>query len=252
MRTALWIFFAGCFACSAGSAPKGAGEPPPAASAPVAEASPVAFAVPAVFGDHMVLQRDRTNPIWGWDRPRQPVTVTIDDKAQSAVADANGRWEATLPAFPADGPHVITIQGTQTRRIEDVWFGEVWLASGQSNMEFELARASDAATVIPAAHQTMLRMFTVQHRTAAAPLTDVTGSWQVASPETAPRFSAVAYYFAEKVRATLAVPVGIIHSSWGGTPAEAWTSRTALASQVETKPLADSYAASVTPESQAA
>ncbi|HEX6272907.1 MAG TPA: sialate O-acetylesterase, partial [Polyangiaceae bacterium] len=214
--------------------------PPPAAAR---DASPVAFAVPALFADHMVMQRDRPNPIWGFDAPGRTVTVSIDGNAQSVRADENGRWRATLPPFPAGGPHVLTVEGTETRRIEDVLFGEVWLASGQSNMEWPLARAGDADKVIPGASQPGLRMFTVEKATAGAPALDVKGSWQVSSPETAPRFSAVAYFFAEKVRATLGVPVGIIHSSWGGTPAEAWTSRVALASRPETKPLAERYAA---------
>ena len=212
-------------ACASGSHPrKGAAPPAPAPPAATNEARPIAFGVPALFGEHMVLQRDRPNPIWGTDRPTQTVSVSIDGKAQSSVADENGRWRAMLPAFPAGGPHVIEIRGSETRRIEDVVFGEVWLASGQSNMEFELGRASGAATVIPAAKRPELRMFTVKRNVAAAPAPDVTGSWQVSSPETAPRFSAVAYFFAEKIRAALGVPVGIVHSSWGGTPAEAWTS----------------------------
>jgi sialate O-acetylesterase len=200
----------------------------------------------------MVLQRDRKNPIWGFDKPAQAVALSFDDQAFGAVADAKGRWQIDLPALPAGGPHVITIRGSASRRIEDVYVGEVWLASGQSNMEFELARASDAATIIPASHQFALRMFTVKRATAAEPALDVTGSWAVSSPETSPRFSAVAYYFAERIRGTLAVPVGIIHASWGGTPAEAWTSRKALAARPETKHLADQYAAVVTPESEAA
>jgi sialate O-acetylesterase len=218
----------------------------------VREAKPVAFAVPALFTDHMVLQRDRPNPIWGFDKPGQALSVSIDGNAQSVRADERGRWRATLPAFPAGGPHVITVQGSETRRIEDVLFGEVWLASGQSNMEWPLARAADAEKVIPAASQTALRMFTVEKATAAEPAFDVKGTWQVSSPETAPRFSAVAYFFAEKVRSTLGVPVGIIHSSWGGTPAEAWTSRAALASRPETKPLAERYAAVMSAEAEQA
>ncbi|HVR21106.1 MAG TPA: sialate O-acetylesterase [Polyangiaceae bacterium] len=253
MRTAFWVLVAGAVACASGSHPQqGTAPPAPAPPAAINEAHPIAFSVPALFGDHMVLQRDRPNPIWGSDRPTQAVTVSIDGKAQSLVADENGRWRAMLPAFPAGGPHVIEVRGSEARRIEDVVFGEVWLASGQSNIEFELGRARDAATVIPAAKRPELRMFTVKKNVAGAPALDVVGSWQVSSPETAPRFSAVAYFFAEMVRAALDVPVGIIHSSWGGTPAEAWTSRTALAARAETKPLADRYAATVTPESDAA
>src|SRR5262245_47400145 len=234
IRESLVVLF--CLSCSAGSPPAPAESPAPAAPAAQAPAvSPeppaVRFLVPALFGDHMVLQRDRENPIWGWDRPSQTVTVAIDGKSQSVPAGQDGRWEAKLPAFAAGGPHTVTVSGSETKKFEDVVFGEVWLASGQSNMEFELARASDAATVIPAARRAELRMFTVKKRTAAEPVTDVEGSWQATTPETAPRFSAVGYFFGEKLQTTLGVPVGIIHSSWGGTPAEAWTSRTALAAR---------------------
>ena len=253
MRTAFLVLVGVSVACASGSHPqKGAAPPAPAPPGATNEARPIAFGVPALFGEHMVLQRERPNPIWGTDRPTQTVSVSIDGKAQSSVADENGRWRAMLPAFPAGGPHVIEIRGSETRRIEDVVFGEVWLASGQSNMEFELGRASGAATVIPAAKRPELRMFTVKRKCRGG-----TGSRRdrfvagfVAGNGAA--FSAVAYFFAEKIRAALGVPVGIVHSSWGGTPAEAWTSRTALAARAETKPLADRYAATVTPESEAA
>jgi sialate O-acetylesterase len=156
-----------------------------------------------------------------------------------------------LPALPAGGPHTLVVAGSETRRISDVLVGDVWLASGQSNMEFELGRASGAATAVAEARRPALRMFTVRHHTAGAPAVDVEGAWQVSTPETAPRFSAVAYFFAEKIQTTVGFPVGVIHSSWGGTPAEAWTSRTALAARPETKPLADRYVAGATPEVQA-
>ncbi len=253
MRKALSVLLVGCFACSASSPPGSGAAPPPEtpAAPPVSPGDAIGFRVPAVFAEHMVLQRDREVPIWGWDRPGQTVTVTIGDKAQSARAAENGRWQVALPPLPAGGPHTLTITGSETRKIADILVGEVWLASGQSNMEFALSGASDAASSIPAARRPELRMFTVERRTAGAPETDVKGSWQVSAPETAPRFSAVAYYFARKIQDSLGVPVGVIHSSWGGTPAEAWTSRTALAARPETKALADSYSAAGSPQIQA-
>lgn len=257
MRKVAWVGFVACFGCSSGSPQKGAESPEPVPAAapvpvPVPQTPAASFTLPALFAEHMVLQRDRKNPIWGTDRPGQVVRVSLDDKEQSVQADAKGAWRAELPALPTGGTHVIAVVGSETRRITDVLVGDVWLASGQSNMEFELARASDAATVIPAAKRPEIRMFTVQRQTAAAPAPNVQGAWQVASPDTTPRFSAVAWFFAEKVQSTLGIPIGVIHSSWGGTPAEAWTSRSALAARPETKPLADSYATQVTPESDAA
>jgi sialate O-acetylesterase len=256
MRVRALVLVVSCLSCSAGSSSNHAESPAPAvapaeAAAVTPEAKPIGFLIPALFGDHMVLARDREDPIWGWDRPGQTVSVTLDDKTASAQAGRDGRWETKLPPFPAGGPHTLTIAGSETRKFQDVLFGEVWLASGQSNMEFDLARASDAAAAVAAARRPELRMFTVEHRVSGEPLLDVKGSWQVSSPETAPRFSAVAYFFGEKIQKDLGVPVGVIHSSWGGTPAEAWTSRLALAARPETKPLADRYSASATPESDA-
>jgi sialate O-acetylesterase len=214
------------------------------------EAKPVAFAVPALFSSHMVLQRDRPNPVWGWDRPGTSVTVSLDDASQSVTADQRGSWKVVLPPRAPGGPHTLTIAGTETRRFDDVVFGEVWLASGQSNMEFELGRASDAVVTLAGANRPNFRMFTVRRATAAAPLSDVVGSWQVSTPEIAPRFSAVAYYFGVKIQEALNVPIGIIHSSWGGTPAEAWTSRSALAARPETKPLADRFGTEQSPDAE--
>jgi sialate O-acetylesterase len=255
MPKVIWILSVIGLSCSTVSAPLSPDAPaapakPSTGTGTVPEKT-LGFRLPALFGDHMVLQQLRETPLWGWDRPAQTVTVSIGEQARSARAAADGRWEVTLPALPAGGPHTIVVVGSETRRIDDVLVGDVWLASGQSNMEFELGRASDAAAAIAEARRPEIRMFTVKRHTAGAPAVDVEGVWHVSTPETAPRFSAVAYFFAETIQTTLGFPVGVIHSSWGGTPAEAWTSRTALAARPETKPLADRYKAGATPEAQA-
>lgn len=208
------------------------------------------FHLPALFGDHMLLQRERENAIWGRDLPGQSVTVTLSGRMRTTTAASDGRWRIALPALPAGGPHVLTITGSETRRFTDVLVGEVWLASGQSNMEFELAGANDATAAIAAARPEV-RLFTVAQQTSGEPAADVHGVWRVASPETAPRFSAVGFFFAQKLHATLNVPVGVIHASWGGTPAQAWTSREALAAQPATRPVAERYQATVSEQASA-
>jgi sialate O-acetylesterase len=183
MRNAVWALFAVGLSCSKASAPR-----PPDAPAPHAGASPesgpapekvIGFRLPALFGDHMVLQQQRANPVWGWDRPAQTVTVSMGEQVRSTRAGADGRWEVMLPVLPAGGPHTLVVAGSETRRISDVLVGDVWLASGQSNMEFELGRASGAATAVAEARRPALRMFTVRHHTAGAPAVDVEGAWQV-------------------------------------------------------------------------
>jgi sialate O-acetylesterase len=230
--------------------PDGSGEKTPSTSDAPAAKTAAGFHLPALFGDHMLLQRDRENAIWGHDAAGQGVTVTLDGHTRTTTAGADGRWQLLLPALPAGGPHTLTIQGSELRRLSDVLVGEVWLASGQSNMEFDLARANDAVPAIAAARPEM-RLFTVAQRTSGEPQSDVTGAWQVATPETAPRFSAVGYFFAQKLYATLNVPVGVIHASWGGTPVEAWTSRQALAARPSTRPVAERYQATVSAEANA-
>jgi sialate O-acetylesterase len=140
-----------------------------------------------LFADHMVLQRDRENPIWGWDQPGQLVKVYVkalnnSEQWKSDRPGKDGRWKVMLPALPAGGPYTISIVGSEKREVKDVMVGEVWLASGQSNMEWELARAGDAATAVPAANNPAFRMFTVKKAVAASPMQNVTGAWQISTP----------------------------------------------------------------------
>ncbi len=169
-----------------------------------------------LFSNGAVLQRDRPVPVWGWADAGTTVTVAFAGQEVSATADAQGAWHATLAALPASSePRTLTVRSAQTLTVSDVLVGDVWLASGQSNMGVPLASAHNAAEALP-------------HATAAEPQRDVTGVWQAATSATAGRFSAVAYFFARDLRARLNVPVAIVHSSWGGTPAQAWTSIAAL------------------------
>jgi sialate O-acetylesterase len=185
----------------------------------------------SVFTDHAVLQRDRPITVWGTSDPGEQVSVglsTDTGTSAAATATADGRWIATLPALSAGGPYTLTVQGKNRVQFKDVLVGEVWVCSGQSNMEMHLDRCFEANQAIAAAKNPKLRLFTVTKTTAPGPLDKVKGEWKECTPETAPSFSAVAYYFGRDLQKALDVPVGLIHTSWGGTPAQAWTSKEAL------------------------
>jgi len=192
--------------------------------------------LPSLFSNGAVLQREQSIPVWGKADAGEDVTVTLNNKKAEATADASGNWLVNLPALPAGGPFEMKVKGKNEIVVSDIAIGEVWIASGQSNMEFKLGRVGkkpnahyiQAARVeIKAANDPMLRMFTLKRNLALQPLSNmeaVGGPWQAASPENAGRFTAVGYYFAKELRQKLGVPVGIIHTSWGGSPAEAWMS----------------------------
>ena len=191
----------------------------------------------AIFADHMVLQRDREVPVWGWAAPGEAVHVRLDDQQQQTTADADGHWKVQLPSHAAGGPHQLVVEaGDNRRQIDDVYFGEVWVASGQSNMQFTLSKSVNSTTEIAAANWPQLRLFTVPMNAAAEPQNDCQGQWQVCSPETVANFSAVGYFFGRDLYQALKVPVAILHTSWGGSSAEAWVSREALVSREELKP----------------
>lgn len=184
--------------------------------------------LPKLVSDGMVLQARAPLHVWGNAADGENVTVTLRGKQAKARAEG-GRWSATLPPLEPGGPFEMTIAGKNTIVIHDVLVGEVWLCSGQSNMEFPLSSAADAKADIDAPADPLLRMFSVGRQLAAAPAADVAaGRWEQATPEARGHFSAVGYYFGRALRAARKVPVGLIHSSWGGTPAEAWTRREAL------------------------
>ncbi len=192
----------------------------------VPAASAASLEMPRVFADGMVLQRDRPLPVWGQAQPGCQVRVTLDGAAASATAGAEGRWAATLPARAAGGPYVLAVDACgQRRQISDVLVGEVWLASGQSNMEWPVAQTLHAQEDIAAAGDPQLRHFKVPRAWAEAPRAQLEGGqWQAASPAAVGAFSAAGYAFARELRRTLGVPVGIIDSTWGGSSIEAWMS----------------------------
>jgi sialate O-acetylesterase len=199
--------------------------------------------LPSILSDEMVLQRGRSNPVWGWDRPGQRVTLSVEgvfgpeaagaglDAARpsaTAVASADGSFRLACPELPAGGPYRLRISGSTERVIDRVLVGEVWLASGQSNMEWKVSQAKDAEREIAAAQWPEIRMFTAARLASRDPSPIGGGRWRTCHPDTAHDFSAVGYYFARELHRELKVPVGIIDASWGGTPIEAWMSIGAL------------------------
>jgi sialate O-acetylesterase len=197
--------------------------------------------VPAIIGDNMVLQARTKIRIWGKADPGGRLTVTFNSKTAHGTADQQGRWEIFIGPFKAGGPFELTIRGSTTLTFKNVLVGEVWICSGQSNMEWPLVNAKGGAEAVAQANYPEIRLFTVQKITSASPLDDVKGRWVVTTPETVGQFSAVGYFFGRELYQQLKVPIGLIHSSWGGTPAESWTSYQALASTPELKPIIDRY-----------
>ncbi len=206
--------------------------------------SPAAAEVrlPNVFAPHMVVQRELEVPVWGWAEPDEKVTVTLAGQAREVTADADGKWMVRFEPIAGAGPYRLKVDGSSTIEVPDVLVGEVWLASGQSNMAWTVSRSQNAAQEIAAAHYPKIRMFTAARTPAESPQDDVEGAWQVCSPETVGSFSAAAYFFGRELHQELDVPVGLIHSSWGGTPVQAWTSLDRQQEQAELKPLLDHWA----------
>ena len=198
----------------------------------------------SLFSDGVVLQRGVSVPVWGTAKDGEKVTVKFQDQTVSATA-REGRWLVRLKPLKAGGPFTLSVSGENSLIINNVLVGEVWLCSGQSNMGFDLSRAANAAEAIAAAGDPQLRLFTVPHSAMDTPQTDAPGSWKESTPETAAHFSAVAFFFGRYLRQSLKVPVGLINSSVGGTPAEAWTSRSALEADPELKQILDRYAEKV-------
>lgn len=197
--------------------------------------------LPSLFSDHMVLQRQTAIPVWGWADPNEEVTVTLGGQKQSAKACGEGKWSVRLAACEAGGPLTLVVKGKNTIQIADVLVGETWLGSGQSNMAMTVASSANFAEEKAAAELPQIRMFTVTRVTAETPQERCQGTWQVCTPETVGSFSATAYFFGRELHRQLKVPVGLINSSWGGTPVQAWTSLPAQQALPQLKPLLDQW-----------
>ena len=194
-------------------------------SAAAADTNSLPFVSP-MFGDDMVLQRGKPNTIWGWSKPGDAIQVEIAGRVAKAVAGADGRWQVEIQPPAPGGPYTIKIDGTQHVELHEVLVGDVWLCGGQSNMELPLDRTRNGTNEIAAANRPEIRFFKVQSHTAYSPAAIPQGSWKICSPQTITEdggFSAVAYFFAEKVQSDVHVPIGLVEDCLGGTPAEAWT-----------------------------
>jgi len=180
--------------------------------------------MPGIFSNNMVIQQGAPIKIWGEATPGCIVAVTLGRNNGKARADANGRWELDLPEMNAGGPFELCIAGADTIRYENVMIGEVWICSGQSNMEWPVKLAENGLKEIKQANNPAIRLLTVEKSVSLLPSDSLrTDSWAVCSPEAITGFSAVGYFFGRELNEHLNVPVGLIHVSWGGTPAEAWT-----------------------------
>ncbi|MBL9122881.1 MAG: sialate O-acetylesterase [Planctomycetaceae bacterium] len=180
-----------------------------------------------LFTDGAVLQRDMPVPVWGTAQDGEKVTVKFNGQEKSATAK-DGRWEVTLDKMSAGGPFELSIAGENQVTVKDVMVGEVWIASGQSNMQWPVSRSAGAEQAIASAGNPYLRLFTVPRQAMPDPQLSVATKWEPCNSQTLPDFSAVAYYFGRDLQKKLGVAVGLINTSYGGTPAEAWTSREGL------------------------
>jgi sialate O-acetylesterase len=200
--------------------------------------------LPHLFSDGMVLQQGTKCKVWGTAEAGEKITVKLDlDKegvAIGATADKDGRWSVELPAQKAGGPYKLTVKGNNTVDLKDVYIGEVWVCSGQSNMEWPLRASFEAKKDIDNSKNPNIRLFTVKKTASEAPQSDVprdtyNGQWLECNPMTVPGFAAVAYYFGRDLQKTREVPIGLIHTSWGGTASEEWTSMKVLDEHPEHK-----------------
>lgn len=187
--------------------------------------APAAVRLPRIFSDHMVVQRGIEVPVWGWADQGEKVSVELGGNRAEAVADAAGRWSLRLAPLAAGGPHVMTVKGGgNSLTVADVLVGEVWVASGQSWMTWDVARVDNAEAEIQAADHPRIRMFTVPQTEALTPESDCQGAWAVCSPQAVRSFSGCGYFFARRLHHVLGVPVGILHASVPGTALWAWSS----------------------------
>ncbi|MGC1272464.1 MAG: sialate O-acetylesterase [Planctomycetaceae bacterium] len=226
----------------------------------------------AIFGDNMVLQADQNVPVWGTAEPGEEVEVRVSvakdvapiaegaplaetlTQAQRTKADDAGNWKVTLkPMPPTENPVGLVVTGKNKLTIKNVLVGEVWVCSGQSNMEWSVTRAANPQEEIANADHPQIRLYQVKKQVVAdAPLSDTVGQWVVCSPETIPNFTAVGYFFGREIHEMTGRPVGLIQTAWGGTPAEAWTSREKLESNDAFQPILDRWVANVEKDPKAA
>ena len=204
--------------------------------------------LPHVLSNHMVVQREQPIHIWGWASPGAQIAVTLGREHVTATTDDLHHWSVYLPPMTAGGPYAIAIEGDGGRMVlEDVLVGDVWIASGQSNMEMPLrgwgeSVVKNGESAIKQATDGKVRLLLVAHASTSNPLDDTAATWEVCSPENVGEFSAVAYFFAREIRSLEKVPIGIVDSTWGGTPGESWVSLPTLAADANLAPVFQAWA----------
>ena len=193
-----------------------------------------------IIGGNMVLQREMPVPVWGWADPGEKVTVTFAGQSKSATAGADGKWMVKLDALTASAaPAEMTVTGSNTITLKNILVGEVWIGSGQSNMEMAVRGCLEAKKFIEAAKHPAIRLITVRRTASGIPLDSFSGKWTACSPAQARRFSATLLFFGQKLHKDLGVPIGLIHSSWGGTRVEPWTPPCGFAAVASLKGISD-------------
>jgi len=197
-----------------------------------------------MFGDHMVLQQGVRNRVWGRADAGEEVRVSLAGQEKTTTAGSDGRWEVFLdPVADYGGPHVLSVQGKNRVSFEDVLIGEVWICSGQSNMQWSVNQSNDPDLEKAAASFPSIRLISVPQVGTQEPQWNFNGQWKVCSPETVGPFSAVGYFFGRQLHQTLGVPVGLINNAWGGSAAEAWVRRDRLAAHESLKAIHDRWVA---------
>lgn len=197
--------------------------------------------LPALFTDHMVLQQGQSNRVWGWADAGETIKVSIADQAHEATAGGDGKWMVSLKELPVGGPLTLTVEGKNKVAIEDVLVGEVWICSGQSNMQWSVNQSTDAELTKLTAKFPQIRLISVPQVGTQEPQHDFKGAWQVCSPETVGEFSGVGFFFGRKLHLALGVPVGLIDDAWGGSACEAWIKRDILAADPQYQPLLERW-----------
>src|SRR5690606_19320181 len=187
--------------------------------------------LPRIFADGMVLQRHQPIAVWGWADPNERIQVELNNQRQETIAAADGTWKLALSPEEAGGPFQLVVTGKNKLTLSDVLIGEVWICSGQSNMEWSVANSDNAAQEIANANYPRIRHVKIPRKTAGVPLDDVGEPlrWQSADPQHVGDFTAVGYFYARELYKELNVPIGLINTSWGGTLVETWISKEALA-----------------------
>lgn len=184
--------------------------------------------LPSIFGSNMVLQQKQANRVWGWGDAGDKITVTIADQKQQTTVGDDGKWQVSLDPMPAGGPHRLAVSGHNKITFDNVMIGEVWLCSGQSNMQWSVGQANDPDLESLTANHPNIRLITVPRVGTQEPQNNFEGEWQVCTPQTVKDFSAVGYFFGRRLHQTLDVPIGLIDDAWGGSACEAWINRDAL------------------------